>query len=61
VSPGDISSFRGPQNRNIAAMKEKFPSVALTFVVDPHQPRGCLNVAAAGQTERLTIADLAGY
>jgi histone acetyltransferase (RNA polymerase elongator complex component) len=58
LSPGDVASFRGPKNRNLAAIKEKFPQSSLTVAVDPNQPRGCLVVTAAGKTERLTVADL---
>jgi hypothetical protein len=61
LSPGDVSSFRGFKNRNLEAIKERFTLSLLTVAVDPHQPRGCLTVAAAGQTQRLTIADLSGY
>ena len=61
LSPGDVSSFRGPKNRNIEAMKEKFSLATLTLAVNPHQPRGWLTMAAAGQTQRLAIADLSGY
>jgi histone acetyltransferase (RNA polymerase elongator complex component) len=61
LSPGDASSFRGPQNRNLEAIKEKFSLASLALAVDPHQPRGCLTVAAAGKTGRLTVADLSGF
>lgn len=61
LSPGDVSSFRGPKNRNLQAIKEKFPLSALALAVDPDQPRGCLVVAAAGKTGRLTVAELSGY
>jgi hypothetical protein len=61
LSPGDISSFRGPQNRNIEAIKEKFNLSPLTVAADPHQPRGCLVLTMAGKTQRLTMADLTGF
>lgn len=61
LSPGDVSSFRGPQNRNLQAIKEKFSLSSLALAVDPNQPRGCLAVATAEKTGRLTVADLSGY
>ena len=61
LSPQDVATFRGPKNRNIEAIKEKFSLSSLTVAVDPNQPRGCLAVAAQGQTRRLTVADLSGY
>lgn len=61
LSAGDVSSFRGPQNRNIEAIKEKFCLSSLALAFDQNQPRGCLTVAAAGKTGRLTVADLSAY
>jgi hypothetical protein len=61
LSPGDVASFRGPKNRNIKAIKEKFSLSSLTVTVDPNQPRGCLVVTSAGKTERLKMADLSGF
>jgi len=61
LSSGDVSAFRGPQNRNLAAIKEAFRLPSLTIAVDLHQPRGCLAVTVAGKTERLTLANLSGY
>ncbi|MDP2268283.1 MAG: radical SAM protein, partial [Deltaproteobacteria bacterium] len=61
LSPSDVSSFRGPQNRNLQAIKEKSFLSSVVLTVDPHQARGCLTVTAAGKTGRLTVADLSVY
>ena len=60
LSPADLSSFRGPRNRNLQAIKDKLSLSSLAITVDPQQPRGCLTMAAAGKTRQMAMADLCG-
>ncbi|MDO8722137.1 MAG: radical SAM protein [Syntrophales bacterium] len=53
LSPGDISSFRGQQNRNVKAIKNKFCLKAISLSIDPEQQKGCLIVGAEGKKWRL--------
>ena len=44
LSPRDISTFRGQNNRNIKAIKEQYALADLTLSIDPDQPRGGLKM-----------------
>ena len=51
LSPRDVSTFRGRNNRNIKAIKEQYALADLKLSVDPDQPRGRLGMAITGNRQ----------
>ncbi|PKN70883.1 MAG: radical SAM protein [Deltaproteobacteria bacterium HGW-Deltaproteobacteria-10] len=52
----DISSFRGPQNNNIAAIKKLYPQAVINVRTSPEQKRGLISVTTTDQGGILTTA-----
>lgn len=49
LSPGDVSNFRGLNNRNISTLKERFGLTEILVKTDPNQGRGTLVMATCGK------------